>query len=227
MALDLSSLTGTRTAAAAAAAAAAAGPGKKQGQLDQSDFLRLMTEQLKNQDPMKPLDPTQFLTQLTQFSVVDGVKSLQDGLNGLSDTLRSSAALDGASLVGHSVLAPGSTTTIAKGATVKGAFDVPQGATGLNVAITDRGGNVVRTIALEPGSGLTDFQWDGKTEAGDDAPAGAYTFKATASVGGKNTPLDTLLASRVDSVTIVAAGRSFLLNTALGSLQLADVRRVM
>ena len=97
----------------------------------------------------------------------------------------------------------------------------------MKVAITDRAGNVVRSIVLQPGSGLTDFQWDGKTDAGDAAPAVAYAFKATASVGGKNTSLDTLLTSRVDSVTIDSAGKSLMLNTALGSVQLADVRRVM
>jgi len=222
MALDFSSLTGTSTTATAAAAAA-----KKQGTLDQSAFLRLMTEQLKNQDPMKPLDPTQFLTQLTQFSVVDGVQSLQTGIGDLSDALRNSQALDGASLVGHSVLAPAKSTTIAAGDTVKGSLDIPQGATSVNVSIVDRSGNVVRSIVLQPDSGLSDFQWDGKTDAGEAAPAGTYSFKATASVGGKSQSLDTLLTSRVDSVTIDSAGKSLLLNTALGSVQLADVRRVM
>lgn len=223
MALDLSTLTGTTTSASAAAASAA----KKQGKLDQSDFLRLMTEQLKNQDPMKPLDPSQFLTQLTQFSVVDGVQALQGGINQLTDSLRNSQALDGASLVGHSVLAPARSTTIPEGATVRGALDVPAGATSLNVSVVDATGRVVRSIVLEPGPGLTDFQWDGRTDAGEAAPAGTYSFKATAAVAGKNTALDTLLASRVDSVTIDAAGKDLLLNTAIGTLPLADVRRVM
>jgi flagellar basal-body rod modification protein FlgD len=126
------------------------------------------------------------------------------------------------------VFAPASKTTSTEpGASVRGAVDVPAGATGLRIAVLDSSGQIVRSIDLEGASGLTDFVWDGKTEDGAKAPEGTYSFQAIASVGGQRKPLDTLLAGRVDSVTIDAAGKSLLLNTPIGTLQLADVRRVM
>ena len=79
--------------------------------LDINDFLTLMTAQLNNQDPLKPLDSTAFVAQLAQFGTVSGIQSMQNSLATLSDSLRSSQALSGATLVGHHILAPASTAT--------------------------------------------------------------------------------------------------------------------
>jgi flagellar hook assembly protein FlgD len=80
---------------------------------------------------------------------------------------------------------------------------------------------------VTPTAGLTDFTWDGVTDNGVRAAAGAYTFEAIANVGGRAESLEPLLASRVSSVTIDAT-RGLTLNTNdLGSRALSDVRRVM
>src|SRR3954451_17623249 len=79
----------------------------KKTELDQKDFLQLMVAQLKNQDPFKPLDPSQYVGQLAQFSSVSGLASMNTQISSLTNSLRGNQVLDGASLIGRTVIAPG------------------------------------------------------------------------------------------------------------------------
>jgi len=201
---------------------------KTTADLDVNDFLTLMTTQLKNQDPMKPMESTQFVAQLAQFGTVSGIQSMQTSLGTLSDSLRASQTLSGTNLVGHDVLAPGTKAILGSNDTVQGALDVPTGATGVKVTISDASGQAVRSMLIDAQTGLTDFSWDGNTQAGTRAPAGAYTFAATAAVNGKTESVPTLITGRVNSVSIDATGASLTLNTsANGAVALGDVRRVL
>src|SRR5262249_56109641 len=82
------------------------------GQLDQNAFLKLMIAQLKNQDPTKPQDPSEFMSQLAQFSQVTSTQNMQASIQTLTDSMRSTQVLNGTNLVGHDVLPPASTHTI-------------------------------------------------------------------------------------------------------------------
>lgn len=198
------------------------------GQLDQSTFLKLMITQFQNQNPLQPQDPTQMLTQLAQFSTVSGIQNMQTSLSSLSDALKSSHVLDGATLVGHQVLAPGTTATLTSGGTVTGAVDVPTGATAMAVVVTDASGQVVRQFSVPVQSGLTNFTWDGVANDGTQAAAGQYNFSAIAQVGGQNQSLQTLLVGRVGSVTIDPTSQSLTLNVdGMGAVALTDVRQVI
>lgn len=216
-------------AALAAQTQAAANASKKKAtDLGIDDFLALMTAQLKNQDPMKPLDSTEFVAQLAQFGTVSGVQSMQTSLTNLTDSMRSAQALQGTSLVGHDVLAPASSATVPAGGSVRGAVDVPAGTASVQMVVKDASGQVVRNVSFAPTSGSHDFVWDGMDDRGAAAPAGTYTFSAVANVGGTNQALEVLLSGRVSSVSIDASGAGLTLNTAaLGTLPLGVVRRVM
>src|SRR5215831_6213537 len=98
-------------AALAAQSKAAASSANSSDKLDQKSFLQLMIAQFKNQDPTKPQDPSQFLGQLAQFSTVSGIQDMENSLGALSSSLRSTNVLNGATLVGHQILAPHDTTT--------------------------------------------------------------------------------------------------------------------
>ena len=84
----------------------AATTAKKADTLGQADFMRLMTEQLANQDPLKPLSNSEFVAQLAQFSTVQGISDLNTTVNGFTASLTGDQVLKGASLVGHSVVVP-------------------------------------------------------------------------------------------------------------------------
>jgi flagellar basal-body rod modification protein FlgD len=209
------------------AAKAAAQDAKSNQQLGQNEFLKLMLAQLKNQDPMKPTDPTQFLSQLAQFSQVTGIQQMQTSMADLAASLRSTQVLHGASLVGRDVLAPSTSETIAAGETAHGAADTPEGASALQITVKDSSGALVRTFSVPASSGLTEFTWDGRDNAGQAAPAGEYSFDVMTSVGGQPQALEPLLASRVASVTIDSKNGSLTLNTSAGAVPISAVRRVL
>ena len=211
----------------AAGAAAQSGGTKKKDQLGQNEFLQLMLAQLKNQDPFKAMDPSQFLGQLAQFGTVTGIQEMQNAFGTLSDAMRSSQVLDGSTMVGREVLVASQDATLQAEGSVHGAFDVPSGATGLTLNIRDANGTLVRHTALPAGTGLQEFSWDGTADNGVRAPAGNYTFEAIASGGGRSESLEMLLASRVTSVTIDPTSGLTLNTQDLGSRALSDVRRVM
>jgi len=211
-----------------AAGSAAQGSGiKKKDQLGQAEFLELMIAQLKNQDPFKAMDPSQFLGQLAQFGTVSGIQDMQAAFGTLSDAMRSSQVLDGATMVGREVLLPSDEVTLPVEGSVRGALDVPTGTTALQVNIRDANGTLVRRMTLPTTVGLNDFTWDGIADNGTRAPAGAYSLEAVANVAGKSGSLEMLLASRVNSVTIDAQTGLTLNTSNLGSRSLSDVRRVM
>jgi flagellar basal-body rod modification protein FlgD len=203
-------------------------PTTKSNDLDQNAFLKLMIAQLKNQDPTKPQDPSEFMSQLAQFSQVTSTQNMEKSIDTLSDSMRSTQLLNGTSLVGHQILATANTDTIDAGGTVTGAVDAPKGITSIKVVVKDSAGAEVRSFDLaNVGEGLNNFTWDGKTNSGAAAPAGQYTFSTVATAAGQTGALDPMLMSKVSSVTIDPSTSALTLNTTAGAIALSDVRRVL
>ena len=210
----------------AAATASAINSASNGMQLGADSFLKLMLTQLKNQDPMSPQDPTAFLGQLAQLSTVQGIQSMQTDISSLTSALRSSQVLDGTMLVGHTVLAANETARLAETGDVSGQVTVPKYATAVQLVVSDASGQAVRTVPMSNAEGTGTFHWDGTTLLGTRAPAGTYTLKVVASVGGQTQQLETQVNSRVNSVTIDPATSSLTLNTDIGPVALAKVRSV-
>lgn len=214
--------------AARTQAAAAANTKKSANSLGIEDFLALMTAQLKNQDPMKPLEGTEFVAQLAQFGAVSGIQKMQSSIEALATALRSSQVLNGTTLVGHDVLATADEFSFTQGVNVSGEVEVPAGTNSLDIRITDAVGQVVRTLRAVPTAGINTFTWDGKHDDGTAASSGDYAIEAVANLGTSSESLNVLLSGRVSSVTIDGNGTGLTLNTAaLGALAMNDVRRVM
>jgi flagellar basal-body rod modification protein FlgD len=219
--MPVSNVNGSTSIASASAAAT------RTQTMGQDDFLKMMLAQLENQDPLKPLDPSQFLGQLAQFSTVTGIQSMQSSLEALSATLGSSTLLEGATLVGRDVVSAGKTARLGAEGSVNGAIDAPAGARVLRVGVRDLAGALVRTFDVPPGNGLSEFRWDGLDSRGQRAPAGTYTFDAVGLYGSNEQSLPVLLQQRVNSVTVDGSGGGLTLNTTGGSVSLANVRRVL
>jgi flagellar basal-body rod modification protein FlgD len=212
-----------RSAAVSSLAAATA-----KNQIGSTQFLQLMTTQLKNQDPMKPLDSTQFVSQLAQMTEVSSLQEMQTSLSSLAGSLGASQLLGAAGLVGHMVLAPGSSVTLGTSGVAGGAVSVPTGTTALQLNVLDSAGALVRSQSLTPGSGQQLFSWDGNTDSGTRAVPGNYTFQVLASSGsGQATSLATQVATQVSSVSIDSSTNAITLNTPdLGALKFSDVSQV-
>jgi flagellar basal-body rod modification protein FlgD len=216
----------TSYAAQTQAALAAAQAQKKDQTLGIEEFLTLMTAQLKNQDPMKPLEGTEFISQLATFGTVSGVNEMKESMELLATSLRSTQTLNGSSMLGRDILVEADSLTHTQGGTVSGELDVPAGTTSLQVRITDSTGAVVREMTLDTTEGTRNFTWDGLKTNGQPAESDEYDIEAVATVAGQTGSLPLMLSGRVSSVSIV--GTNLMLNTpALGSVDMTDVRRVM
>lgn len=220
--------SGTAPALPGSTAEPAASTRKEMPQFGADQFITLMLAQIKNQDPLKPLEPAEFLGQLAQFSTVTGIQEMGSSVSDLVGSMRSSQALSGANLVGRDVLAPGDTAVFDGTTPVRAAVEAPSGAERVEFVVRDASGAVVRRAQVQPSvSGVTEMAWDGRADNGTVMPAGAYRIEALSRFGARGESAQVLLRSRVDSVTLDAAGGGIVLNTPNGSLPLGAVRRVM
>ncbi|MDX1250724.1 MAG: flagellar hook assembly protein FlgD [Gammaproteobacteria bacterium] len=197
--------------------------------LGQDEFLKLMVAQLKNQDPMKPMQNGEFMAQMAQFSTVTGIQELQTSFSQFATAMQSNQALQASALVGRTVLAPGDVAVLAPGGGVSGAIDLPSTTSKLTVAVYSPSGQLVRRMDMgQQAGGLVDFKWDGKTDAGDMAPAGNYKLAAGAMISDKAVAVDTLVASTVESVTLGRGGQTPTVNVAgIGAVDMSNIRRIM
>ncbi len=211
-----------------AAAGTPAAPRSPANELGQEQFFELMITQLKNQDPLKPMQNGEFLAQLAQFSTVKGIQNLQDSFTQFSAGMQSAQALQASSLVGRSVLLPGDSVALTEGGSASGAVNLTNAASAVTIEVLDPSGQVVDRIELgaQP-AGQVNFTWDGKTAGGSPAPAGAYSLRAQATSGGKDEAVATLIAAKVESVSL-GGPQGLLLNLAgYGSVALTDIRQIM
>jgi flagellar basal-body rod modification protein FlgD len=209
-------------------AAAPTAARKTASSLNVTDFLKLMTTQLQNQDPLKPLDSTEFVSQLAQFGTVAGVQGMQTSLSGLASALQSSQILSGATMVGHQVLTAANQANYAGAGAISGTVVVPAGYPQVTLQVTDAAGQVVRHVALGTAAGEQSFQWDGRTDGGAQAAGGQYKLEVIAGGAGSNVSLQTFLVGRVGSVSLDAAGTGLTVNTReLGSIALGQIREII
>ena len=199
------------------------------GELGQQDFLKLMTTQLSNQDPMNPMDNGQFLAQIAQFGTVSGISDLNTSFQSLASSMSSSQGLQASSLVGQVVTVPSTKGVLPSQGSMVAEVDVPASTDNVSVDILDASGQVMKHLDLGPtGAGMAAFTWDGTTTDGTQAAPGTYTIKASALQSGDQTALDVYGVDSVSSVTLGANGASPQLNlTTLGSVDLSAVKQIM
>ena len=151
---------------------------KNQGTLDKQSFLKLLVAQLSHQDPLKPMEGTEFVTQLAQFSSVEQQIIQSQKLDVLSTQMQGLAGNEAASLVGKRVTIQGKSEVNFDGnLATNQSFTLNGQADSVKVDIKDANGNVVRTIDLKnKEAGAVDVVWDGKSDSGNKMPAGKYTM---------------------------------------------------
>lgn len=199
-----------------------------QGQLTQSDFFALLTKELANQDPTKPVDNNQMISQMTAFSTTDGVQKLNDKFASFASSMTSSQALQASSLVGRSVLVDENVFGLYDGEQVKGKINTEKPASNVNIYVENAAGEIMQSIPVgNVGAGGGNFTWDGNLSDGSKAPPGAYRFRIAGMVDGEAAELQAMTFRKVDSVTIAGNGGNVLLNlNGGGSMPLNEVVEV-
>ena len=203
--MDVTSATSTTSTATAPPAAA------PKITSDFNTFLRMLTVQMQNQDPLNPMDNAQMTTQMAQINTVSGIQQLNQTLKGMADQMASSQAMQGTTLIGKDALVEGDALAF-DGGTGKGAFTLDGAATSVKVDIIGKNGETLQTLDLGAReAGQHGFEWP----AGAIDPNQVAKFSVRASNG--STPVTD---TELQRVRIASVGLS---NGAM-SIQLSNGR---
>ncbi len=219
--------TGSTAALFASLNASSSSAAKASTAADTQDrFLKLLVTQMKNQDPLNPMDNAEVTSQMAQLSTVTGIDKLNVTLQALSDSMVSSQSLQAASMIGHGVLVPGKGVDLSSGGGY-GGVELAQSADKVDIDIYDKAGALVRNIHLgaQP-VGLVNWQWDGRDNSGISVADGSYTFTVDAAQAGKKADATALQFGMVSSVTQGKQGVALTVGQ-LDGIALPQVRQIL
>lgn len=175
------------------------------------DFMTLLVAQIQNQDPMSPMNNSEFTSQITQFTMLEEMETMNGKLDEnvmVGQSINNTAML---ALVGKDVTVDGNKVWVTAGQVSESvvATEVPGRAT---IEVTDSFGHVVATYNKDVSQGLTDVTWDGLLESGEVAPDGDYTLSVSVKNGEADVAFTTLMTGPVDglryenNVAVVSVG---------------------
>ncbi|AWI73976.1 MAG: flagellar biosynthesis protein FlgD [Azoarcus sp.] len=189
-------------------------------------FLTLLTTQLKNQDPMNPMENAELTSQLAQLSTVEGIEKLNTLMGQLLDSQSSGESLQAASLVGRGVLVEGKGLQLTEAGAV-GGFELDGPADSVVLSIKDSSGLEVASVTVtDVAAGSQNFIWDGTATDGSRAADGKYTVSVTATQGENNVVARTLEFGSVSSV-IRGPSSTDLQVGSLGIFKVADIKQIL
>lgn len=191
----------------------------------QDRFLKLLVTQMKNQDPLNPLDNAQVTTQLAQISTVNGIEKLNASIQAMASNFSAGQSLQAATLIGKEVLVPGSELQLSGGGGIFG-VDLAQAADQVKVTIHDASGRELKVMDLgaKPAGPLA-LAWDGSTADGAQAADGAYSFSVSALRGDQKIDAQSLAFASVQGVSQSNQGVQLNVGT-LGMVGLADIKQI-
>ena len=191
----------------------------------QDRFLTLLVTQLKNQDPLRPMDNAQITTQLSQISTVSGIDKLNATMAGLATAMAANQTMASAAMIGRKVLAPGSTLNLAEGRAT-GAIEFSAPAERVTLTVLGSAGNVVRRLELGSAeAGLQAFAWDGKGDDGKTVKDGNYTYRIEATSAGKSVNATGYQVGTVTGIAVSGKEPTVIVN-GLTEVRMTDVKRI-
>ncbi|WP_048308163.1 flagellar hook assembly protein FlgD [Halomonas sp. PR-M31] len=200
-------------------------------------FMTLLVTQLKNQDPLKPMENAEMTSQLAQINTVSGIQELNTTLQGITGQIDAGQTLQATALIGQGVLVPGN--QILSGgagegdtiATTPFGVELASAADKVTVTITNANGEVVRQYLPEKmgalDKGVHSFAWDGELADGSAAPSGAYRFNVEATQGDEPVNVTSLNYALVGGVIKTDGGPRLDLGAKMDSASLDDVRQIL
>lgn len=222
MAINTLNATGAASTSVASSAAATT---PKAADEAQTRFMKLLVAQLKNQDPMNPMDNAEMTSQIAQLNMVTGINQLNATVNSMASSLQANQSLQSASLLGRSVLVPGNNLQLSQGRAELG-IEFAQDVQAVQLTIRNSSGVVVATRNTgSQSAGLQNLVWDGVTDAGGLAPDGAYRFEVKALQQGQAISPAALTLAQVSSVSITGGAVSLSV-AGVGQVGLSDVRQI-
>ncbi|HEY6916914.1 MAG TPA: flagellar hook capping FlgD N-terminal domain-containing protein [Allosphingosinicella sp.] len=217
----MTTITGTSAAQAAGAAAPSGN-----ATLDQNAFLRLMTTQLTTQDPFQPMDSTQMVAQMAQFSQVSGIAEMNKSLQSLAQTMGQGRIGEAASWIGRSMLVLSDYAAPLGDGSYGGEGHLAEASSDVIVSFVDDTGAVVHSENLGArDKGAFTYSWNGKDASGNAVPGPLKVVITAQNAAGD--PIETANAvwTRVQSIQSPASGTAQLV-TGIGTLSPDDAIRL-
>ena len=195
--------------------------------LGQTDFLKLMTAQMKNQDPFDPVDNTQMVAQMAQFSSLAGISEMGATLKGIADKLGTTSVADASSYIGKTVLTAGNTAYGRADGGIAGAVELAGATSNVKVTIEGQDGQVLNQLSLgaQP-AGTVAYDWNGKTAAGEGAGPGPFRVTVTAQNKGAAIGATGLVWAPVQSVSVPTSGSPTLNVAGIGTVSTSAIRQI-
>ncbi len=199
----------------------------KSDSMGKDQFLTMLITQLKNQDPLSPMENAEFTSQMAQFSSLEQLFSVNEnlvGLQHLSNSMNNTQALN---LIGKEIEADGDLISVGDGTASSISFILPEAAAEVRINIKDKGGQTVKSISL---SGMTkgphEISWDAKNNRGGEVAAGLYTYSVSASsYTGDELKADTFMRGTVDAVSV--DGNITYLHVGEKEVMLSEVTKIL
>jgi flagellar basal-body rod modification protein FlgD len=185
----------------AAAAAAATVPDPTSTKDMTQNFLKMLTAQLQNQDPLNPMDSAGMTTQLAQLNMVDGINKMNTSMTNMLNQIQSTDFINMSATIGKTAMIPGNSLDFF-GNSVTVGVNLPSDASDVQATVTDSTGAVVtQTVLGALQQGQNDFSWPGLDSTGKQLPSGTYhlSFTATSADGKALTPV-AYTSARVASI---------------------------
>jgi flagellar basal-body rod modification protein FlgD len=175
--------------------------------MNKDDFLKLFVTQLQNQDPLNPMDGTQFIGQLAQLTQVEQAYNTNSNLEKIMGMMNDSSAMSAVSYIGKEITAAGSSVALTSGGEAKITYTVPKAAQQVVVTIRDASGATVRTLTQgQTAAGNVSLTWDGRNNAGAALPSGTYTVAVSGvDSAGSSFSCGTKTSGKVDGVSFAGS----------------------
>ncbi len=191
----------------------------------QDRFMTLLVSQLRNQDPLNPMDNAQVTSQMAQLSTVSGIEKMNQTIETLNKSYQVSQGMQASQMIGHGVLVPGNSLPMASGKAAV-SFELAENADTVNISIRDSKGDVVRKLSggtLQSGSNT--IEWDGKDDKGNTLADGNYKYDISASSANKKVAVTPLAIGLVNSVSVASNGVKLAVSN-VGEVVMNDVRKI-
>lgn len=172
--------------------------------LGKDDFLTILVAQLENQDPFNSTDPSEMIGQLTQFSILEQLTTMNETLTSALSTLNLQSASSSVAYIGKTVMASGYSLSKENDTVSSATYTLDSDAATLKAYVYDSDGSLVRTVDIGAQSaGDYDFQWDGKDDSGNLVDDGTYSLAiAGTDASGDEITASTAISGVVNGVSV-------------------------
>ncbi|MBM3532934.1 MAG: hypothetical protein FJX60_07860 [Alphaproteobacteria bacterium] len=187
-----------------------------------NSFVNILAAQIRNQNPLAPMDTHQFTNQLVQFSQVEEMMGLKESFGAISTQMSEANLMSAGQLIGKDVTFKSPTVRLEKGS-AEISFNAGPGVAGVTATIKRNDGSVVRSLRMAASGGEGRMRWDGLDDRGRGVAEGVYKVEIQGRDASGN-PVEVTANARA-TVTSVSRGGdgSISLSTTLGSVRFGDV----